>query len=76
MLTGKSDSEIIIQTMRAGASDFVIKGTEDFLENLKFRIFQTLERGLIVTIDNNISKPNLVRPVLGPFFLNVFLKKS
>lgn len=44
MLTGKSDSDTIIQTMQAGAADFVIKGSEDFTASLKFRIAQTLEK--------------------------------
>lgn len=44
MLTGKSDSDTIIQTMQAGAADFVIKGSEDFAASLRFRISQTLEK--------------------------------
>lgn len=56
MLTGKSDSEIIIQTMRAGATDFVIKGSEDFEANLKFRIAQTLERNAIVKKNKKLTE--------------------
>ncbi|MEK6774180.1 MAG: sigma-54 dependent transcriptional regulator [Bdellovibrionota bacterium] len=48
MLTGKSDSETIIQTMQTGATDFVIKGSEDFEANLKFRIAQALDKIAIV----------------------------
>ncbi|MFN8944655.1 MAG: sigma-54-dependent transcriptional regulator [Pseudobdellovibrionaceae bacterium] len=44
MLTGKSDSDTIISTMQAGAADFVIKGSEDFIASLKFRIAQNIEK--------------------------------
>ena len=43
MLTGERDPETIIDTMKAGASDYVIKGSEDFEPNLRFRISQVLE---------------------------------
>lgn len=43
MLTGESAPETIIETMRAGAADYVIKGSEDFDATLRFRIKQTLE---------------------------------
>lgn len=43
MLTGECDPETIIESMRAGASDYVIKGSEDFEANLQFRIMQALE---------------------------------
>lgn len=55
MLTGKSDSDIIIQTMRAGATDFVIKGSEDFEANLKFRISQALDKIAIVNQNKKLA---------------------
>lgn len=55
MLTGKSDSDTIIQTMRAGASDFVIKGTEDFEANLKFRVSQTLDKIEVVKQNQKLA---------------------
>jgi DNA-binding NtrC family response regulator len=55
MLTGKSDSDTIIQTMRAGASDFVIKGTEEFEANLKFRISQTLDKVEVVRQNKKLA---------------------
>jgi len=53
MLTGEKDSETIIETMKAGATDFVIKGSEDFQTNLKFRIGQALER--IALLEKNLK---------------------
>lgn len=44
MLAGERDPDTIIETMKAGANDDVIKGSEDFESNLKFRISQALER--------------------------------
>ena len=44
MLTGESKADTIIEAMKAGATDYVIKGSEDFEANLKFRISQALER--------------------------------
>lgn len=55
MLTGKSDSETIIKTMRAGAEDFVIKGSEDFEINLKFRISQALDKIAIVNQNKKLA---------------------
>ena len=55
MLTGKSDSETIIQTMQAGAADFVIKGSEDFEASLKFRIGQVLEKISIVKHNQKLT---------------------
>lgn len=55
MLTGKSDSDTIIQTMQAGAADFVIKGSEDFEVNLKFRITQALEKIAIVRQNQKLT---------------------
>ncbi len=42
MLTGETDPSMIVQAVKAGASDYVIKGTEDFETNLRFRISQVL----------------------------------
>lgn len=43
MLTGETDPSIIVQAVKTGASDYVVKGTEDFDTNLKFRISQVLQ---------------------------------
>lgn len=43
MLTGDSKPDSIIAAMKAGADDYVIKGTEDFMAGLKLRIHQVLE---------------------------------
>ena len=48
MLTGHSCPDTIIETMKAGASDFVIKGAEDFTANLKFRVGNLIEKLEIV----------------------------
>ena len=55
MLTGKSDSDTIIQTMQSGACDFVIKGSEDFVVNLKIRISQALEKISIVRQNQKLT---------------------
>ncbi len=38
MLTGESDAATIVDCMRAGADDYVVKNTVDLVQNLKFRI--------------------------------------
>ena len=43
MLTGDSSPTSIVDAMKSGASDYVVKGSEDFLTNLTFRIAQTLK---------------------------------
>lgn len=43
MLTGESKPETIIEAMKNGASDYVIKGTEDFIPSLRLRIHQALQ---------------------------------
>ena len=43
MLTGETDPSLIVQAVKTGASDYVVKGTEDFDTNLKFRISQVLQ---------------------------------
>ncbi len=58
MLTGERDSDTIIETMKAGATDFVIKGTEDFIANLKFRIRQALDRLALVQKNQQLASEN------------------
>jgi two-component system response regulator AtoC len=43
MLTGDSSASSIVEAMKAGASDYVLKDGEDFITNLKFRIAQNLK---------------------------------
>ena len=43
MLTGATEPALIVQAIKGGASDYVVKGTEDFDTNLKFRIAQALD---------------------------------
>jgi DNA-binding NtrC family response regulator len=43
MLTGESATENIVEAMKAGANDYVIKGSDDFSHNLQFRIQKVLE---------------------------------
>ena len=42
MLTGQSDPETIVSAMRSGASDYIVKGANDFLTSLELRISQVL----------------------------------
>jgi DNA-binding NtrC family response regulator len=42
VLTGESDPETIVTAMRAGATDYIIKGSSDFLTSLSVRISQAL----------------------------------
>ena len=61
MLTGQSDSETIIETMKNGASDFVIKGSEDFEINLRFRINKALEQARLLQRNKELSTENLLQ---------------
>lgn len=58
MLTGESGSDTIIETMKAGASDYIIKGSEDFEANLKFRISQTLIHSAILKKNRELQDEN------------------
>jgi DNA-binding NtrC family response regulator len=58
MLTGQSDSDTIIETMKAGADDFVIKGSEDFEANLKFRIHRALEKSALAKQNQQLAEQN------------------
>lgn len=40
MLTGEANIESVIGAMKSGASDYVVKGSEDFLSSLKIKIGQ------------------------------------
>ena len=42
MLTGDSRPEMIVEAIKAGASDYIIKGSEDFITALKLRIAQAM----------------------------------
>lgn len=44
MLTAEKDTDTIIDTMKCGATDYVVKGSDDFEANLKFRINQAIEK--------------------------------
>jgi two-component system response regulator AtoC len=41
MLTGESSTELIVDAIKNGASDYIIKGSEDFFTRLKIAIGQT-----------------------------------
>jgi DNA-binding NtrC family response regulator len=56
MLTGYSDSEIIINTMQAGANNYVVKGCDDFEAKLKYRIAMALEKTAIVKLNQKLSE--------------------
>lgn len=58
MLTGNSQPETIIETMKAGASDFVIKGSDEFAANLKFRVANVLEKAAILRRNRNLIQEN------------------
>lgn len=59
MLTAEREPDTIIETMKAGANDYVIKGTEDFEANLKFRIGLTLERAVLLRRNRELKDENL-----------------
>lgn len=61
MLTGESKADTIIDAMKAGATDYVIKGSEDFQANLKFRIAQALERTEILHKNRLLVEENTVQ---------------
>jgi len=58
MLTGHSDPETVIETMRAGASDYVMKGQTEFEANLKFRIARTLDYSQTLKQNERLQKEN------------------
>lgn len=58
MLTGESGVDTVIETMKAGANDYIIKGSEDFEANLKFRIAQALERSAILRKNRQLQEEN------------------
>lgn len=58
VLTGESEADTIIETMKAGASDYIIKGSEDFEANLKFRISQVLSRMAILKKNKQLEEEN------------------
>lgn len=58
MLTGESHPDTIIEAMKAGANDYVIKGSEDFEANLRFRIGQALERSEILKRNQQLEEGN------------------
>ncbi len=58
MLTGESGVDTVIETMKAGANDYIIKGSEDFEANLKFRITQALERAAILQRNRQLQEEN------------------
>lgn len=58
MLTGESGVDTVIETMKAGANDYIIKGSEDFEANLKFRITQALEHSAILRRNRQLQDEN------------------
>lgn len=44
MLTGNSDPRSVVAAMKAGASDYVVKGTQEFESELRVRLEQAIER--------------------------------
>jgi DNA-binding NtrC family response regulator len=61
MLTAEKDADTIIETMKSGASDFVIKATDDFEANLKYRIGQVFEKLTLVRKNQALQKENQSR---------------
>jgi DNA-binding NtrC family response regulator len=61
MLTAEKDADTIIETMKSGATDFVIKATDDFEANLKFRIAQAIERLLLRKQNQELHRENISR---------------
>jgi DNA-binding NtrC family response regulator len=43
ILTGKSEPAVIVEAIKLGATDFVVKGADDFAANLDIRIGQALK---------------------------------
>lgn len=55
MLTGNSEPQVIIDCMRLGAADYVIKGAEDFETHIQFRMRQTLMLSSLVRENKNLK---------------------
>jgi len=61
MLTAEKDTDTIIDTMKSGASDYVVKGSEDFEANLKFRISQAIEKLVLLKKNQVLRDENASR---------------
>ncbi len=79
MLTGESDAATIVDCMKAGADDYVVKITPDLVQNLKFRIANCFK--LIAIKDENtelvkksIDKEAAHYQLLGDSISNLKLK--
>lgn len=61
MLTGESAAETIIEVMKAGATDYIIKGTDDFEATLAFRIDQALKQVAILRKNRKLEEESFTQ---------------
>lgn len=56
MLTGETKTETVVATIQAGAVDYVVKGTEEFIINLSFKISQALKIKNLIKDNATLSR--------------------
>ena len=79
MLTGESDAAIIVDCMKAGADDYVVKNTPDLVQNLKFRIANCFKLIAIKNENTELVKQSMDKEaahyqLLGDSIANLKLK--
>lgn len=79
VLTGEKDASTIVDVMKAGADDYVVKNTEDLVQNLKFRISNCFKVINIKKENNELTKKSIAKEsshyqILGNATSNLKLK--
>ncbi len=79
MLTGESDAARIVDCMKAGADDYVVKNTPDIVQNLKFRIANCFKISAIKNENTQLVKQSIHKEaahfqLLGDSIANLKLK--
>ena len=81
MLTGENNASVIVDCMKAGADDYVVKNTEDLAQNLKFRIHNCFKIQAIKNENSELAKQALDKEsthyqLLGNSVSNLKLKSE
>lgn len=61
MLTGEKEASTIVDAMKAGADDYVVKNSDDLIQNLKFRITNCLKMSTIKKENTELVKNSLAK---------------
>lgn len=79
MLTGEKEASTVVDAMKAGADDYVVKNSEDLIQNLKFRISNCLKVTSIKKenselVRNSLAKESSHYQILGNSLSTLKLK--